>query len=60
MSTAFLCFKCARPTGNLARSLGLEGKEPEHCYGTGDEPGTPGLIGSGNYCPCECRHWDTL
>ena len=58
MSTAFLCDGCAGgPQGDLADRLGLSGGTVHHCYGEGDTPGTKGLIGSGNYCPCPCRSW---
>jgi hypothetical protein len=58
MSTAYKCDGCAGgPQGELADRLGLSGGEVRHCYGTADTPGTRGLIGSGNYCPCECRSW---
>jgi hypothetical protein len=56
MSTAMLCMKCAPAD---LRNLGIDAPAPvpTHCYGEGDTPGTKGLIGSGNYCPCECRRW---
>lgn len=56
MSTAMLCSKCAPAD---LRRLGIDAPAPvpTHCYGEGDTPGTKGLIGSGNYCPCECRRW---
>lgn len=53
MSTARLCDCCSGFKGGL----GLPPIEPTHCYGEGDTPGQEGLIGSGNYCPCECRSW---
>jgi hypothetical protein len=48
-----LCFRC----GNPAEWLVGEDYMPPHCYGEGDERGTPGLIGSGFHCSCECRRW---
>lgn len=53
MSTAFRCDRCADFLGGL----GLPPLPPTHCYGEGDTPGIRGVIGSGNYCPCECRTW---
>lgn len=50
MSVVGRCFACAEstPFGPV---------EPRHCYGKGDRPGTPGLIGSGFHCDCPCRSW---
>jgi hypothetical protein len=43
-----LCYEC-RPLDPFPDV------EPEHCFGNGDEPGIPGLIGSGFWCTCSCR-----
>ena len=43
-----LCYACQRLQF-------FEDVEPEHCFGNGDEPGIPGLIGSGFWCTCPCR-----
>ncbi len=53
MSTAFLCDLCSGFRGGL----GIPPVGATHCFGGGDRPGTPGVIGSGNYCPCKCRSW---
>lgn len=56
MSAGVYCDRCSE---NPLRKLGIDmPDEPlQHCYGDGDQPGTPGLIGSGTFCPCECRTW---
>lgn len=53
MSVTGPCWKCQQ----INDLFGSGPVEPTHCYGKGDQPGTPGLIGSGFYCSCECRSW---
>ena len=55
MTVSGLCFACTRVPNLFDRDA--PPSQPVHCYGGGDEPGTPGLIGSGFHCSCECRSW---
>lgn len=34
--------------------IGIGRVEPTHCYGKGDRPAPPGVLG-GFICSCECR-----
>ena len=57
MSVFMLCHRCT-PADALSRlGMNVEAVAVVHCYGSGDQPGTPGLLGSGLYCSCECRSW---
>jgi hypothetical protein len=44
-----LCVSC-RPV-----DLGEYLFPPAHCHGTGDQPATSGVLGSGFHCTCSCR-----
>jgi hypothetical protein len=53
VTASFLCESCRGiefPPGHRS--------EPDHCYGHGDRPALPGVLG-GYRCSCECRNWQS-
>jgi hypothetical protein len=46
--------------GKCALCVPLAGfvvEEPPHCFGSGDRPSLPGVLG-GFRCSCRCREWE--